>query len=91
MSSIQKLEQTVTEKFSRLGWDQLTPIQSKAYPVILRQRNALLVAPTGSGKTEAAIVPIIAFLAKESRSRKGIGQYTLHLLGPSIEISLGGF
>lgn len=72
MSSIQKLEQTVTEKFSRLGWDQLTPIQSKAYPVILRQRNALLVAPTGSGKTEAAIVPIIAFLAKESRSRKGI-------------------
>ncbi len=48
-----------------------------AYPVILRKRNSLLVAPTGSGKTEAALVPIIVSLA--SRENPGPGIKALYI------------
>ena len=69
---ITDLENQVSERFSKLGWKRLTPIQSKAYPVILRRRNSLLVAPTGSGKTEAALVPIIVSLASKEKRGPGI-------------------
>lgn len=36
-----------------------TEIQSLAWPVLRKGGNALLVAPTGTGKTEAAMVPIL--------------------------------
>ncbi|MEE8187448.1 MAG: DEAD/DEAH box helicase, partial [Nitrososphaerales archaeon] len=69
---ITDLENQVSERFSKLGWKRLTPIQSRAYPVILRRRNSLLVAPTGSGKTEAALVPIIVSLASKEKRGPGI-------------------
>ena len=46
------------ESFKRNGFDALTEIQKKAFPVVNRRGNCLLVAPTGSGKTEAAVIPI---------------------------------
>ncbi len=36
-----------------------TPAQERAYGPILSGRHLLLVAPTGSGKTEAALIPLI--------------------------------
>lgn len=35
-----------------------TPIQEKAIPEIINDRNPLIIAPTGTGKTEAAILPV---------------------------------
>ena len=67
MSAVQHLEDAVLTKFRELGWEELTPIQQKAYPVILRKKNALLVAPTGSGKTEAVVVPVLTALASEGK------------------------
>ena len=40
-----------------LSWTP-TPIQEVAMKPLLLRKDALLVAPTGSGKTEAAIIPI---------------------------------
>ena len=71
MSTVRHLEGILLARFRELGWEALTPIQQKAYPVILRKKNALLVAPTGSGKTEAAVVPILTVLASEGK-RNGI-------------------
>lgn len=39
-----------------------TPIQSSAWKILNHQRHALLAAPTGSGKTWAALLPILADL-----------------------------
>lgn len=71
MFAVEDLEESVLARFRELGWNELTPIQQKAYRVILRKRNALLVAPTGSGKTEAAVVPILTALSSEGK-RTGI-------------------
>lgn len=40
------------------GYHKLTPIQEKAIPVVLRGVDALIIGPTGSGKTEAALFPL---------------------------------
>jgi len=57
------LDQAIHDKFSREGFSELTAIQKKALPVISRKINCLLVAPTGSGKTEAAVMPVFSMLS----------------------------
>ena len=69
--SMQNADLAILDKFKTAGYDQLTAIQEKALPVLSRKINALLVAPTGSGKTEAAVIPIFTMLAAEEQ-RKGI-------------------
>jgi ATP-dependent Lhr-like helicase len=61
-------EQLVIEKFRKEGFSSLTNIQRKVLPVISRKINCLLVAPTGSGKTEAAILPVFTMLAHQKGS-----------------------
>ncbi len=59
-----KLESKILENFSRLGYSRLTPIQRKSIPILARKRDSLIVAPTGSGKTEAAMIPILTMVAE---------------------------
>src|ERR671932_2105038 len=61
-------EQLVIEKFKKEGFTSLTTIQRKVLPVISRKVNCLLVAPTGSGKTEAAVLPVFTMLAHQEHS-----------------------
>ena len=42
----------------RLRWKGLNPIQEEAIPLIKEKNDALIIAPTASGKTEAALIPI---------------------------------
>ena len=58
-------DKLIIEKFRKEGFQSLTSIQEKALPVISRRVNCLLVAPTGSGKTEAAVLPVFTMLASE--------------------------
>ena len=43
--------------FARHG--SFTPIQTQAIPLLLGGENALIIAPTASGKTEAVIAPLL--------------------------------
>lgn len=45
---------------NRLGWKDLNSIQVKAIPSVLNHENTLILAPTASGKTEAALIPIFS-------------------------------
>jgi len=48
------------EKFHSIGFKQLTDIQKRALPIIYQKINSLVIAPTGSGKTECAVIPIFS-------------------------------
>ncbi|MEM4714951.1 MAG: DEAD/DEAH box helicase [Candidatus Nitrosocaldus sp.] len=63
-STYRKLESRILEAFNRLGYSRLTPIQRKSIPILARKRDSLIVAPTGSGKTEAAMIPILTMVAE---------------------------
>src|SRR5919108_4930267 len=64
-------EQLIIEKFRKEGFSSVTTIQRKVLPVISRKTNCLLVAPTGSGKTEAAILPVFTMLAHQKEGSSG--------------------
>ena len=53
------------------GITEPTPPQEKAIEPILSGENVLLIAPTGSGKTEAALLPVLSKLVDERN--EGIG------------------
>ena len=59
----ENLEEVVINQFNKFGFPILTNIQNLGIKVIVRDYDSLLVAPTGSGKTEAAIVPIIKLIS----------------------------
>ncbi|MGI0087126.1 MAG: DEAD/DEAH box helicase [Nitrosotalea sp.] len=57
-------------KFRNLGFEHLTEIQKKAVPAIYQKIDSLVIAPTGSGKTETAVVPIFDRVAKSKKHGK---------------------
>ncbi|WP_336820099.1 DEAD/DEAH box helicase [Gordonia sp. MMO-8] len=48
-----------------LGWPGLRPLQHEAVEPILAGENALLLAPTAGGKTEAAMFPVLTRMQAE--------------------------
>ena len=58
------------EKFRSLGFEQLTEIQKSALQVIYQKKDSLIVAPTGSGKTECAVIPIFSQIKKIKKQGK---------------------
>ncbi len=56
---------------SRLGWTSLRPVQELAGQAILDGKNAVVLAPTAGGKTEASVFPVLAGLME--RPSEGVG------------------
>ncbi len=48
-------------------FNEPTPPQEKAIPLILNGKNVLIVSPTGTGKTEAAFLPILSQMLEDGR------------------------
>ena len=64
------LDPSLTDKFHSLGFKQLTQIQIKAVPIIFQKKDALVIAPTGSGKTECSVIPIFSHIKQSKKSGK---------------------
>jgi len=65
------LSEPIRNALAESGINSPTPPQTIAIPRIMAGCNILLVAPTGSGKTEAVLLPILDQLTK-SEHRQGI-------------------
>ncbi|MFB9687127.1 DEAD/DEAH box helicase [Amycolatopsis plumensis] len=49
-----------------LGWHELRPLQSAAMAPLLEGSDAILLAPTAGGKTEAATFPLLSAMEEQS-------------------------
>ena len=56
--------------FAHFGFTNLTEIQKKASPIILQKKDCLVIAPTGSGKTECSVIPIFSLVKKSKKPGK---------------------
>jgi ATP-dependent helicase Lhr and Lhr-like helicase len=69
-------EAKTREFYLNQGFTNLTNIQAKALPVICRKIDSILIAPTGSGKTEAATLPVLTMIresiVEESKGIKAL-------------------
>ncbi len=55
---------TIKEMLKQLGYDEITPIQKGVFDVFLHAKHLVGLAPTGTGKTHAYLLPILANIDK---------------------------
>ena len=67
-ASFEFLAPSVRGFLAETGITEPTPPQVQAWPLIGRGEDVLVVAPTGSGKTEAALLPLLSRLVTEGHS-----------------------
>ncbi|MBP5237255.1 MAG: DEAD/DEAH box helicase [Clostridia bacterium] len=71
------------------GYEQPSPIQSRAIPVILEGKSVLGCAQTGSGKTAAFSLPILDMIARKKDGHSDNRREILALiLAPTRELAL---
>jgi len=71
MSPLERLDSRVSSCVAERGFSRLSDAQEQAIPLILEGKNILLIAPTGTGKTESAMLPVFSSLVSEP-SKGGI-------------------
>ncbi|MFZ2071690.1 MAG: DEAD/DEAH box helicase [Halobacteriota archaeon] len=68
MEPFASLSRAIQRAISEKGFSLPTEAQKEAIPLIIAGKNVLLVAPTASGKTEAAFLPVIDALIRTART-----------------------
>lgn len=69
------LDPRVTACISDQGFDGFSEVQKRAIPLVLAGDHLLLIAPTGTGKTESAMIPVF----NQMLASRGGGFTTLYI------------
>ena len=83
-SVFDSLAKPVRKALAELGFLEPTLPQTLAFPHILAGKNVLLIAPTGTGKTEAVLLPIFSSLIQ----RVGRSGHSLKRLSEGIIVTV---
>lgn len=80
-SDVADLPEDVLQGIRDLGWEQPMPVQSRVIPLMLQGRDLIVQARTGSGKTGAFGIPIVAAIETEKPVTQGL------VLAPTRELA----
>ena len=80
------LPEPVVDAVAALGYTTPTPVQQQAIPALLQGRDVLAAAQTGTGKTAAFALPVIAKMLAAPRKRTPKSVRAL-ILAPTRELS----
>ncbi len=75
------IKKEIIEILDKNNLSNMTEVQQKAIPFILKNKKVIVNSPSGSGKTLAFVIPIINALDLESNTIQAI------ILTPTIELS----
>ena len=74
MDAFAALGPAVREALSERGFTTPTEPQRRAIPTLSAGRNALIVAPTGTGKTETAMLPVFDAIVRQRERCRDLGR-----------------
>ena len=80
------LPEPVVDAVAALGYTTPTPVQQQAIPALLQGRDVLAAAQTGTGKTAAFALPVIAKMLAAPRKRTPKSVRAL-ILAPTRELA----
>jgi ATP-dependent RNA helicase RhlE len=88
--TFQELEliEPISRALKEEGYTTPTPIQSKAIPIILQQRDLLGCAQTGTGKTAAFAIPMLQLLYNNPLQRNEKSRIRSLILTPTRELAI---
>jgi ATP-dependent RNA helicase RhlE len=70
------------------GYENPTPIQQQAIPILLKGKDLLGVAQTGTGKTAAFGIPILHHLYKSQNGQQGKRRLKALIVTPTRELAI---
>ncbi len=62
------LKKEIIKRVKEIGFEKPSPIQEKAIPVVLKGKDIIAQAQTGTGKTAAFALPILSMMQKEQKA-----------------------
>ncbi|EAU88461.1 pre-mRNA-splicing ATP-dependent RNA helicase PRP28 [Coprinopsis cinerea okayama7 len=83
------IPQVILDCIERIGYKEPSPIQRQAIPIGLQNRDVIGIAETGSGKTAAFVIPMLAFILTLpifTDDNRHLGPYAL-ILAPTRELA----
>lgn len=78
----------VLEGVEAMGFEEATPIQEQAIPVILNNKDLLACAQTGTGKTAAFLLPVLQKISDASGDASGDGSINTLIIVPTRELAV---
>ena len=83
-----KLLPELLQSASAAGYKTATPIQKECIPAILKGRDVLASAQTGTGKTAAFIFPLLQTIATKKHSTVKNYHADILILAPTRELAI---
>ena len=83
------LNPNILKAIKEQGYENPTPIQKEAIPIVLEHKDVLAAAQTGTGKTAAFILPLLEIMTKKSHKKDHNKPFIKALiLTPTRELAL---